>query len=962
MNSLRDPSNPGDYVAPGTYDAAQLGFSEAVDTITLYAEGVATSAVTSNERITVSSDLVLEDDAVRFRVYDLEHIAFDEETGTEYPAPAVSSPSRLTPELSIHLVEASLADTGQIVVELEGNVRDRLSELADDPTQRLQEVRLYVNGEIHTVIEDLPLLSPGTGVLPWQPYLLDVDFTETIMIDPGLGRARPGGYVIEARTSPNAAGHIAADRIDIAVAWRRLTQELPGVAAALPDLLEGEQGMTLEFAQAPSPAQSDIAWIYFGDRASLPTDGLVQETAPGSMLFSGVLIPGTNGVQVPLDLQFQGLVELDTRSIDELQASANYALADGSIRTIATTWIETDANSLRFIQQVPQGLSIVFAQTPSSGVADSATVYFGDRAPLPTDGQVQESIEEPDALAFTGEVIPPNSTDPFSLVVTLDTAAFGPGVVDAFSAAIVYTLAEDRTYTLHSTWTETAPDSLRFVQDEFAAPAAFQIGDDPSGGSYLIPVFSVREDGDFEPEGPQGWMDRTLLRVVGLDDGGGSLLRGLINGSDTPTQPFVFSPVRYYFVDENNQNRPRIFVMTVDDLPAGLDRIRPDNLFISNDVLRELEHGLLINGFQPADFIRTELFEDDFGLEAEPQADPPSNPVTISVLLTYFQLLYGEEGLELLAFLQNGGGAIQIGDVFGDLDIDYWFANAGTIDIEIEEDIDPVTAAAYLWAGLGKCLHLQPIVSQFDLGDLDLWEQAWRQRGDAAAEAYAAAVNLYVAGVSIVFEPLDWALTINELSQGHWEAAVGFIPFVPAAIGTGGRLVIKNLAGDVLETFDGPALDAIRQAATKKTFAARWQSLSNANLTYAQRIALVKSGFIRPNQSKGGLKNAVEQLGELLPPANFVKPEVHHMLPWRLRDEFAAWGFDVNNPQFAKWVEGAPHGHHQGWTRPYDEDWSGFLTNLAESGADLQTGQASILNRLVELDAQLVPGGQYPVP
>ncbi len=103
----------------------------------------------------------------------------------------------------------------------------------------------------------------------------------------------------------------------------------------------------------------------------------------------------------------------------------------------------------------------------------------------------------------------------------------------------------------------------------------------------------------------------------------------------------------------------------------------------------------------------------------------------------------------------------------------------------------------------------------------------------------------------------------------------------------------------------------------------------------------------------------MKQIGDL-PPANFVEAQAHHMLPWHMRDEFAAWGFDVNNPQFGKWVEASPHGNHQNWSRAYNADWRAFMDDLV--GVDVQTGRASILNRLVELEAEFVPGGLYPIP
>lgn len=823
-------AEPGHFVPAGEVTAADLGFEPGVATVTIRVEGIAPTQDQTNDLITVtySLDAMTCDDAVRVRIYDLELVTFDEETGSVIPAESVTGPSHVAPELTINLTDASVAENGDLVLTISGRVQDRLSELADDPAQRLQEVRFYSDGELVDVLGGLPALSPGSGIMPWQPYLLDVEFTRTITVAGQAGLARPRGINLVARTSPNAAGHVAADRVEATIQWWLLEDLLPpsGIAVANPRL-------TLAFLGEPDPATVDLAWAYIGDREPLPTDGILTEEGPNAGVFIG-------------DLLF---------------------------------------------------------------VDDLASV--------------------PCTVAIEGD---------------LD---FSPDDVDAFTASVTYEFSETLTYSAVTTWTETADDSLRFLQNTILVPNATPIGDDPEGPSYAVPILALAQDIDFTPEGRNGWIGRYAVRATGLDDESAALLWGVVNGTDVPTEPFAFSPVRYYFVDEADHGRPRIFVIAVEDLPAGIAAIKPDGLIISNDEIGELRYALRLAGEDPGQYVTQELFEDDFGPPPDEIGEPSGEPVTLPVLLTYFQLLYGDVGLDLLTFFQNGGGVILLGDVWRDLDVDYWTATVAPIEIEIEEDIDPVTAAQYLYLGLRKCLPYQPVVSQIDPGtDLDYWIDAYKARATEAAEVTAAMTNAYIAGLGIANEGADWVITINELSQGHWEAAVALLPIASYAMVSGGRYIIRS--SDTLQDlthFDFALADAVRTALKKRTFRERWDTIGQAGLSIEQRRALVRSGMLKPAADRSALRRAMGA-----PPPGFQNPQAHHNFPWTSRDRFAEVGIDVNEPQWGRWVEGAPQGPHQGWTADYEGEWRVFFEQMPEFT------EAQVHQKLQEL----LGSGNYP--
>ena len=61
------------------------------------------------------------------------------------------------------------------------------------------------------------------------------------------------------------------------------------------------------------------------------------------------------------------------------------------------------------------------------------------------------------------------------------------------------------------------------------------------------------------------------------------------------------------------------------------------------------------------------------------------------------------------------------------------------------------------------------------------------------------------------------------------------------------------------------------------------------------------------------------------PPAWMKKPQAHHDLPQKFRDQFETRGIDIDDPKYGRWVEGGPIGDHQKWSRRFNEEWEAFL-------------------------------------
>lgn len=75
--------------------------------------------------------------------------------------------------------------------------------------------------------------------------------------------------------------------------------------------------------------------------------------------------------------------------------------------------------------------------------------------------------------------------------------------------------------------------------------------------------------------------------------------------------------------------------------------------------------------------------------------------------------------------------------------------------------------------------------------NLDILKTSYEQSVKQAASAVALASELYLSGISIASEGADWVLTLHDLSQGNYYAAIGFIPFLPASVGKTG-VVLKH--------------------------------------------------------------------------------------------------------------------------------------------------------------------------
>ncbi|MFN7140142.1 MAG: hypothetical protein ACK4UN_12475, partial [Limisphaerales bacterium] len=714
--------------------------------------------------------------------------------GEEERAPDVVYSSDPAPEVDLQVESATVNGSGQLVVRVIGTVKDRLSELADDPTERVQELRFKLNNGLVRTISDLPSLNTASPALPWSPNGFEISFDETFTID------NPGDkvFILTAVTSKNGAGNAGWDKVAIGC----INRFTPSPASIDP--------VSITFSQAPTSSAVDTIQVFFGDRDAAPGDATFTETSENSLLFSGTLI--IDGQSCTANVQLQVATALDAATVDYVDGILSYTVPDQGDRTIVGGWVETAANSLRVVNNA------VFA---NGGVTTTEVSY----------------TEELDGS---------------------EEGAFDP---------------------------------------------------------YLVRTDVEREQMEAE--------DRVIA---------------MVNDIEFSMLPFTFSPERYYLVTQSEEEhaKPQILVITAKKLPPGLSAVTLPNLrFDRSGSVTKIS---IVHGKSVIEDVQITCFENDFGT-LDDETDEFVGPVTMPVLLTYYRMLFGQPnsdlGMRLLAYYQAGGNLISLGDVVGDLDVEYVFRTDGKIRIEIEEDTDPVNAAMLLFNGLQKAINYRPFKLQIPSSDLDAYlSQQYLIKQNALAVGKAAA-EAYLAGLSVLNEGVDVVVTISDVveadgARGKAFAAVGFLPFVPS----GAKWLWKKSDDTILATFTHDTVARISTAFGKPNRLERIRELRKAMdeglVTEAMMKQFIDAGFIRKYSHSYNSKLLGRHIDATNPPqgmrkADFKNPQAHHDLPFKYIEVFMRKGMDINDPKYGRWVSGTPPGSHQNWTLAFNNEWDGFF-------------------------------------
>ncbi|MBI3837461.1 MAG: AHH domain-containing protein [Planctomycetia bacterium] len=157
-----------------------------------------------------------------------------------------------------------------------------------------------------------------------------------------------------------------------------------------------------------------------------------------------------------------------------------------------------------------------------------------------------------------------------------------------------------------------------------------------------------------------------------------------------------------------------------------------------------------------------------------------------NALLTYFKLLYGDKGQKLLKAFEKSGGRLRIENPWsGKSALDtrnHWRPQ----QIRLRQDLNPAEAAQELMERLIDASGLTEVRQHLDhtgFPNIEALIQSYKQSVKKAAAFAALISELYLSGVSIASEGADWIVTIHDLSEGNYYAAIGLLPLLPASVG-----------------------------------------------------------------------------------------------------------------------------------------------------------------------------------
>ncbi len=194
--------------------------------------------------------------------------------------------------------------------------------------------------------------------------------------------------------------------------------------------------------------------------------------------------------------------------------------------------------------------------------------------------------------------------------------------------------------------------------------------------------------------------------------------------------------------------------------------------------------------------------------------DPLGLEISKREMMEAYSDIFGYDDILLRAFIASGH-SFDMGDVLGDWDVDRsWFTKGQPLDIEIEEDLDAVTAAFYLrkafFQALGDSREMRKNVLSMKYGSNDpgafKGSDSYFRAGEWAAElkqleAIAAAnmsvdaaamAEAYFSIPAIMSEGADFVSTVAEVCDGNYYALAGLLPFVPSTV-----KMVDNFKGSV---------------------------------------------------------------------------------------------------------------------------------------------------------------------
>lgn len=562
-------------------------------------------------------------------------------------------------------------------------------------------------------------------------------------------------------------------------------------------------------------------------------------------------------------------------------------------------------------------ISIHFPAAPTSQTTDQAIVYVGTGNPPQTHGQTTETSA--DSSEFTGSYLIPTPNG--NLTADCQFAFSSPPVfstthIDSVIIWLTTDLQSHPSNQLYTRWIETAPNSRIFrEQVEW---------------SFKNQVLTVLGTENLRGTSPS-FIESCTVRLPSLPDGGDDPGEIRILAGDRKYR-LIRIDDHWYPEDPAKRGTPKLFLPSTDPMPSRLKAHGYDPQTGYFDLSLRLDDATTFGQAArfhvvPARDIPDAPLAAPLAARAAVAPDhwQPGEPVDTHTVLSAYRFLHADSSfaLELLAGYLRGNHLIETKNLltgYLDLDVDLGFnltdLNDNIWTIQIEEDINPIHAANLLFEGLKRAyleieVHRNHNFEGED--DAEAFRAAMQQAVLATQKTTIAATELYLSGLGVINEGLDWIIIVNDVADGHPESLAAALPFVSAGlVKSGGNLVIKNASGEVLDSLDSAAFRELRELGLEGNLEAAGTVFDEYGYSLFLRKALT-SDFapvrVPGDKEHGKLRKAMENIGA--PPGRDY--DAHHDFPWAERQWFADHGIDVNEPGYGRWIQKDKHGGWHGW-------------------------------------------------
>ncbi len=629
--------------------------------------------------------------------------------------------------------------------------------------------------------------------------------------------------------------------------------------------------------------------------------------------------------------------------------------------SVSLTW-EEDASAFPTLSAP---LSIAFAAAPGNGTVDQATLFVGTGSPQAGDAASTETAA--DSLTFSGNLripVQPNDiTAPCQWEIE-SPEGFSTTEIDSVFVKMEFTAPGFPKNRMVGRWIETGANTLTFRPgSQVLGNAALKTSQAANQDLRGTPASDIEACTIRFPSFPAD------LAADGLQVVSGGIAYDLINkGGD------------WYPEDPDEPGEIKRFMPSSRPVPARLDAPGYDaeegalKFQLRYPEISDIDATdiLIVPGeeeeeSEPPVAMAARVYSLETASEETPAPWQPGNPVIPEHIIWAYKFLNAGDSFaeELLNGYLRGGHQIATGDFLRDLstsvdwgeDLSDYEDNIRTISIE--EDINPIHAARLLFEGL-KEMYLHNEVADDFLWEDPMDEIAAFQAAAAVAvqktqQTAIAATELYLSGLGIVNEGLDWIIVVNDVAEGHWESLAAALPGVSAGlVKAGGHFAIVTAVGRQLDNLDQAGFLALREFGLEGNLASAGTVFDEFGYSeFLRKVMSSDSGPVRVPLEKERGKLA-QRMHQITPRPSSIH-EAHHDFPWAQRRWFSDHGIDVNDPAFGRWVKKEEHRGWHGWRGgEFNAWWRAVEAEeiAAREQGGLMLTKQQIIQKLVECRQQ----------